>query len=1086
MPEGNNAKYYQNEYLFSEIYLQEITQNPEKEEIHTSLNTLKEYREFADTSSLKAWKDSFIHQVLFALGFNVKAETENLTLLFPIGEASNPISLVFCLLPDVDLNNTTIGRNWSEKIIRNLRDHDIQWGLLTNGEKWRVYHSDEPTPYETYLEIDLSSILENNAYDDFQIFYKFMRVENFTEREDDRCQFDIFKKESQDKINYIENELENALKQKEEGGQGVLSSLCMGYVEYMRQNGIIDFDDEERRRKIYHGAMLYMFRLLFLYYADSRGLLSDQNHHLLSEIRQAAYDIMHKGDPKSDSYHLWNDLETIFVDIDQTYNGGLFNPHESEFTYFIEESKLRNTYLAPSIYHLAFYNEASGEERKVSYKDMSVRHLGTLYEGLLEHKLFIANEDIEVKVTKGKIKFIPESMGGKIHAGLHIDQGQVYFGTDIHERKTSGSYFTPEDVVDFIVNQSLQPKIHQLSSDFIKNNTELLNACRLEHIQSKRTQLISLLINNLKDFILNKILTISILDPSMGSGHFLINAANFLTNFITEFINSFGFECDLESSPDYWRRRIVESCLFGVDVNPLAVELAKLSLWLFSMMKEKPLSFINHHLKCGDSLSGARLKDIGKFQKTKKEADISEKQLSIFDYDQDFPMVVAKVINSYSLINTYGSGALSQIYEKKELLEKISRQLLSYKKLCDFHINAITSNEFDELTYKTVITNLRKKLFFNNGDINYFHWELEFPDVLLIEDPGFDVVIGNPPYVRQKPTKIHKMNFKSSKSRNLYAWFVELGFHLSKRNGVIGMIVPLSIMISNSMKPIRRLIIKNKGYNIFTNFDNIPDCIFNSGKVSDNTNRMNSQRTTILSVRNGAPKSKFETTDLLRWRSSERSDLFDKIKYANISNIIEEAHFPMVGDKNLVQFLEKLQSRPTRIKDLISKKGSKYKLFVPTRARYFIPASPEDLQRSNQKILNFSNLFDYRYAFVLLSSNVFYWYWRVYGDGFDVYSREILDFPCPLRKPKPYEIEVLADELESVIPECRVYKRNAGKMIPNINFNKRMDVLIHIDRWIVNTIDPNFKESIEIFAQKKSNSFIQDFSPLSDYDEESI
>jgi len=112
VPEGNNAKYYQNEYLFSEIYLQEITQNPEKEEIHTSLNTLKEYREFADTSSLKAWRDSFIHQVLFALGFNVKAETENLTLLFPIGEASNPISLVFCLLPDEDLDNTTMGRNW--------------------------------------------------------------------------------------------------------------------------------------------------------------------------------------------------------------------------------------------------------------------------------------------------------------------------------------------------------------------------------------------------------------------------------------------------------------------------------------------------------------------------------------------------------------------------------------------------------------------------------------------------------------------------------------------------------------------------------------------------------------------------------------------------------------------------------------------------------------------------------------------------------------------------------------------------------------------------------------------------------------
>ena len=201
----------------------------------------------------------------------------------------------------------------------------------------------------------------------------------------------------------------------------------MGYVEYLRQNGNPDLEDEELRRKIYHGAMLYMFRLLFLYYADARGLLSDDNHQLLSNVRQAAYEMVHSGNASEKSYRLWQDLETIFVDIDQTYNGGLFNPHESVFTLFIEESKIETFILSPAVYHLAFYHEKSGEERPISYRDMSVRHIGTLYEGLLEHKLYIAKEDTQVVVSKSIVRFIPASLGGKILNGNSIPKGQSLF-----------------------------------------------------------------------------------------------------------------------------------------------------------------------------------------------------------------------------------------------------------------------------------------------------------------------------------------------------------------------------------------------------------------------------------------------------------------------------------------------------------------------------------------------------------------------------------------------------------------------------------------------------------------------------------
>ena len=120
-----------------------------------------------------------------------------------------------------------------------------------------------------------------------------------------------------------------------------------------------------------------------------------------------------------------------------------------------------------------------------------------------------------------------------------------------------------------------------------------------------------LLEENALGFVREEVLNLSVLDPAMGSGHFLVNATNLISNFITELLNELEIEANLESGTAYWRRRVVENCIYGVDVNPLAVELAKLSLWILSMANEQPLSFLNHHLKCGNSLVGILVNDVG-------------------------------------------------------------------------------------------------------------------------------------------------------------------------------------------------------------------------------------------------------------------------------------------------------------------------------------------------------------------------------------------------------------------------------------------------------------------------------------------
>ena len=116
---------------------------------------------------------------------------------------------------------------------------------------------------------------------------------------------------------------------------------------------------------------------------------------------------------EKDRYGLWEQLREVFGNIDMTYNGGLFNPDESKLTRFIEERKISDGYLAPVLFYMSYYEDKAGNALPISYRDMSVRHLGTLYEGLLEHKLFVAEEDMEVKTGKKEVQFIPASQGGQ-------------------------------------------------------------------------------------------------------------------------------------------------------------------------------------------------------------------------------------------------------------------------------------------------------------------------------------------------------------------------------------------------------------------------------------------------------------------------------------------------------------------------------------------------------------------------------------------------------------------------------------------------------------------------------------------------
>lgn len=986
-------RYYHNQMLFSEIYLEEITQQEKNPDVLASLDTLRQYREYADDSHLARWKQSFVNEALAVLGFAAKEASAHQTNLFPMGGAEKVLTVCVTAPPEADLDTTLIGANWAEKTIRCLRDENLPWGLLTNGKQWRIYHRDEAQPYETYLSIDLESILEDRAEDAYQIFHQFLQVKNFTTDEDGNCAFDVFKQESLDKIDYIEHELANSLKPREEGGQGVLSDLCMGYVEYMRNtNSELALDEETTRRKIYHGAMLYMFRLLFLFYADARDLLSDDNHQLLVSASSAC---RRRDDPawqRHDVFDLWRQLQQIFVDIDQTYNGGLFSPQESEFTLFIEDTPIADCYLAPVIYNLSTYHEKDKTEKAISYRDMGVRHLGTLYEGLLEHKLYITQEDTEVKVAKGKVQYIPASKGGKLVVGRYLSAGAVYFAGDPSERKSSGSYYTPEDVVDYIVCNTVGEKLSSLQEAFLTQEQANLDAYNLAVNEQERTALAALLEENALTFVREQVLGLSVLDPAMGSGHFLVNAANHIANLITALLNGLPITGSANTGTAYWRRRVVENCLYGVDLNPLAVELAKLSLWILSMAKDQPLSFLNHHLKCGNSLVGARLEEIGRHPLSERKKETH--QLSLFAQDDDFKAAVEAVVENAKRIAGRESATLDDVQAKKAWLEEIDRRLAGYKAICDVHTALYFGLQLDEMQYNRLVTDrdfaLAQVL---NTPNFYFHWELEFPEICLSKG-GFGCIVCNPPYDTIREDDYYKKE-EAAGCGNLFGHFITKAVSINQTSGAIGFIVPLSFSCGTSYEQVRQIIYQ-RYHSLFTShYSKRPNMLFEGVQ----------QRITIFIARkkeysNGCH---VHSSRLWRWKKSDQAYVVRNPELSYV-DCLKVGVIPKVGSPIGANIYKKVKNS-SQMKHVLSEssESEKHEAHYHSVAMYWIKAynfipyfkreSDSQPARSTKlKTVFFSNEFDKNLFLLFLNSSLFYLWWIAQGDEFDVRVSEVDEF----------------------------------------------------------------------------------------------
>ena len=550
-----------------------------------------------------------------------------------------------------------------------LRSADKDWGILTNGRQWRLYHRQTSYRLDSCYEVDLAALLTDNPdLETFRYFYCLFQRDVFIPDPSGTSFLDLVLTESQQYTVAVSDDLKNRV-------YDALRLLIDGFLNFPRNR----FDAANPLLgKIHTNCLILLYRVLFILYAESRGLLPVENpdyaaRYSLAALAETVHKTLDQGDliiPTISDY--WARLRGLFTLINDgwdhlipQYNGGLFNP---AYHPFLEENELGNNALAGVIELLT----RTEEGERIAYRDLDVRHLGNIYEGLLEYQPQIATEDLVIVSKRGGETVAPKSSPDQ---EIAYPEGAVYLLTDKGERKATGSYYTPDYIVRYIVENTLGP--------LCENKT------------------------------VDEILSLKILDPATGSGHFLVGVVDYLAEELITHPSAphMTETASEETELAYWRRRVVESCVYGVDLNPMAVELAKLSLWLHTVAKGEPLSFLDHHIRCGNSLIGTKIENLPNLPELKKSRRKTGESQTELPMPFPFTDTVATAIGHYLLIEETESRTADQIHAKEHQLDIAQTMLRLHKGVANLWTSVYFGNDVSRSTYHQALNALRSQRF---------------------------------------------------------------------------------------------------------------------------------------------------------------------------------------------------------------------------------------------------------------------------------------------------------------------------------------------------------------------------------------
>lgn len=814
-------------------------------------------------------------------------------------------------------------------ILESLDENAIGWAIVTNGKTWRLYSARAHSRATNYYEIDLEETLASpDAGDAIRYFGLLFRAKAFSGQP---CFADSLLTESASYAKALGERL------KENVFENVFPKFAEGFVKQWGKPAVELTADE--LDETFHATLTFLYRLLFLLYAEARDLLPVKEtrgfweislSRVKKEIAEKAGNIADLAPDKLKAAYsasetgFYDRLGTLFAAIDKgeakfnvpVYNGGLFvteipaksadEPAEITTARFLVNHKIPDRFLAQGLDLLARdIDEKTQALSSIDYKSLGVRQLGSIYEGLLEFKVRVAAEKMAVVAGKKGDEIVPyketatknlkvKSTGkGAARAEFVIHKGEIYLENDKHERKASGSFYTPDYIVKYIVQNTVGPAL-DVKLEALR--PKLREAQKAYHAAVERQKAFQKMGQKGDDpektaytfrALVDELFDLRVLDPAMGSGHFLVEAVDFITDRLLAFLNAFPWnpvtamlrqtrqtileqmraqEISIDparlTDVNLLKRHVLKRCIYGVDLNPMAVELAKVSLWLDCFTLGAPLSFLDHHLKCGNSLIGAQVDPV----RAEIEMVTTIKKSYVRQQFQMFGSMWTGAMLATDLMRQVGElpdTTAEQVHKSRDEYRKAADALAPFKRILDVYTSRWFGNTDTKLNqpamqflrdernvnwlkdpqqptapqseYRLIAETALKAA----REKRFFHWELEFPEVffghsdnsaqeiVLKDNPGFDAVIGNPPYIRVQELQTSDKDVVNYFTNNLlaatsgfdiYLLFVEKASVLAKTHGKAGFILPNKFFTSNYGEPLRKLLAEKNLVRQIVNF----------------------------------------------------------------------------------------------------------------------------------------------------------------------------------------------------------------------------------------------------------------------------
>jgi hypothetical protein len=560
---------------------------------------------------------------------------------------------------------------------------------------------------------------------------------------------------------------------------GVVPSIAVAISEHLPQLGYQI--DAEGLKVAYALTLRVLFRLLFQAYGEDTGLLPAgrnegyDSNSLQSFIRR---DLNADHSEYSDqAKSIWFDLEQVWDAIYNgnprwaipAYGGSLFDP-ETEEGALLKKFELPDSVMGPALQNLLAETTEDSVRGPVDFRSLQVRDFGTIYEGLLESSLSVAEFDLTIDQNGA---FVPSKTGENVE----VEAGRPYFHSSSGDRKATGSYYTPKIVVDHLIERSITPTI-------------------TTHLSKVKA-----LIDEGKDRAAGELFwDFRVADLAMGSAHFLVAAVDKIERSMRDFLTTTpvpSVRAELErlaqkareqlshdpaaaeniNDAQLLRRQVARRCVYGLDINPLAVELARLAIWIHTFVPGLPMSSLDHNLVLGNSLTGIGSIDEaidaivssanGKARSAKKNK--SDDSGGLFDGIKASPIEtgyqrmlrkalaerLADVSKLLSDVAAADESVKSEVEKNKELLIDARNKALPAQRIFDAAVATRLSLYAPEITREEHVQRLEDSPEVSElvASMTPAHLPLLFPEVFVRANPGFDVVIGNPPWekIRHEP-----------------------------------------------------------------------------------------------------------------------------------------------------------------------------------------------------------------------------------------------------------------------------------------------------------------------------------------------